>query len=90
VTNGGTDTFGYNQWYDVNGIAGSKPSNDTTGATGDPQFTNAATKDFTLQATSPCVDSGTTPLLSTPYDFLLKTISGQIDRGAYQRGAIYP
>lgn len=89
-TSGGTDSFAANQWYDVNGIAGSKPSNDATGATGDPQFTNAALKDFTLQATSPCIDTATTPLLTTSYDFLLHTITGALDRGAYQRGATYP
>jgi hypothetical protein len=91
ATNGGTDTFGYNQWYDVNGIAGSKPGNDSTGATGDPLFTNTSTKDFTLQSTSPCINSGTSPLMTTTLDFLLKTRNGTtIDRGAYQYQAAYP
>lgn len=83
----GTITFNDNQWYDPDGRLTAKPAADSAGAYGNPLFTAAASNDFTLQAGSPCLNVGTTPLITRAYAFALdvSAFGAAIDRGAYEK-----
>lgn len=59
------------------------PTTETGALTTDPLFTSAATYDLTLQAGSPCIDSGAN--WGQTQDYTGKTITGTPDRGAYER-----
>lgn len=85
----GTVTLNDNQWYDPDGRLTVKPAADSAGAYGNPLFTAAASNDFTLQAGSPCLNVGTTPLITRAYDFDLNPspVGAALDRGAYERQA---
>lgn len=82
----GTNNLDHNQYFDVNGVM-TKPTADTTGAYGDPLFNAFASKDFSLQATSPCIDAGATTSVTRYTDFLGYQITGTPDRGAFEYGA---
>jgi hypothetical protein len=56
--------------------------------TTDPAFTNAATRDFTLGASSPCIDTGVNVGLTT--DILGNALVGVPDIGAYEYGSGLP
>lgn len=85
----GTLTLAKNQWYDPDGRLTTKPSGDSTGAYGNPQFTNASGADFTLANGSPCIDAGNTPTSTRAYGFGLNTApqGASHDRGAFERAA---
>jgi hypothetical protein len=83
----GTNNIDHNQWYDENGTLTTKPSADTTGAIGNPLFNGAATKDFTIQTGSPCIDTAATTVATRNFDFTGNLISGTADRGVFEFGA---
>jgi len=89
ITNGGTDTFNKNVWFDAAGNLTTKPSNDTTGAYHDPQLTNVTGHDFTPALGSFSIDFGTTTLVARPIDFFAHRVSGTNDAGAIERGATF-
>jgi hypothetical protein len=55
---------------------------------GNPQFTDAANGDFTLQSNSPCIDAGTDVGLTT--DFAGNPIVGDPDIGAFESATAFP
>lgn len=59
------------------------PTTETGLLTSDPLFTSAATYDLTLQAGSPCIDTGTN--WGQTQDFTGKAVTGTPDRGAFER-----
>lgn len=83
---GGSTTIRNCQWFDArSGGLTTKPAADTTGAYGNPLFTNAAGGDFTLQAGSPCLNSGVAPtVINRVYDVLMLPAGGTPDRGAFE------
>lgn len=89
VTNGGTDSFSKNLWFDAAGNLTTKPSADTTGSYHDPQFTNATAHDFTLASGSFAIDFANTPLVTRLSDFLGHAVTGTPDCGAIERGASF-
>jgi hypothetical protein len=52
-------TMSHNQYFDTLGTLTTLPTQDTTGAYGDPKFTDYSNKVFTLQAGSPCLNAVT-------------------------------
>jgi hypothetical protein len=89
VTNGGTDTFSKNVWYDFASNLTTKPSADSTGSFHDPQLVAPTTHDFTPASGSFCIDFGGTPLVTRAFDFFCHAVSGTPDVGAIERGASF-
>jgi hypothetical protein len=83
----GTNNLDNNQWFDANGVLTTQPSGDTTGGYGNPKFNAAASKDFSLQSTSPCINVGSTTIATRNYDFIGFVIIGLNDRGAFEYGS---
>ena len=63
ITNGGSSITNFTTWKNTYGF-------DTHGFNADPLFVNAGT-DFKLQAGSPCINSGTNTVNSSPYNYTL-------------------
>jgi NifU-like protein involved in Fe-S cluster formation len=75
-------TWGYNAWYDnASGNLNGKAAG-TGDVTADPLMTSPATGNFTLQATSPCINAGTDVGLTE--DYAGNPIVGLPDIGAYE------
>jgi hypothetical protein len=76
-------------YYDPNGRLVAKPSEDSTGAYGNPLFTNVATDDYSVGNGSPAIDTGNTPTVGRATDFLIGTAPLGVghDKGAYERAA---
>lgn len=83
----GTNLTSKNRWDDPNGVLTAVPSSDITGSFGDPGFNGASIRDFSLLATSPCVDAASSPLTTRNFDILCNTITGTPDIGAFEYGA---
>jgi hypothetical protein len=89
VTNGGTDTFSKNIWFDAAGILSTKPAADSTGSYHDPQLVSVATHDFTPATGSFAIDFGNSPLVTRAFDFFGHAVTGTPDAGAIERGATF-
>lgn len=89
VTNGGTDTFSHDIWFDAAGNLTTKPSADTTGSYHDPQLTSVSTHDFTPASGSFAINFGTSTLVARPFDFFAHAVVGTPDAGAIERGATF-
>ncbi|MCK4276086.1 MAG: right-handed parallel beta-helix repeat-containing protein, partial [Phycisphaerae bacterium] len=63
-TSPGQDVYYWNGYYTVTEIQAAFPAYNANNVQYNPQFTNAAADDFTLQPTSPCIDAGG-PLTTT-------------------------
>ena len=61
-------------------------SQDANSISVDPEFTNPATHDFNLQATSDCIDTGTDVSLTTDYAGNVVPYNVTPDMGAYEYG----
>lgn len=85
--NSGKVTVAKNRWYDAGGTLTSKPSEDSTGSYGNPNFTSAGT-DFTLATGSACINAGNTPTgITRSFGFGLNTApqGAAHDQGAFER-----
>lgn len=62
------------------------PTNGVGNITNDPAFVNPSTRDFHLQSTSPCINSGNNPYVGTATDFdgNQRIVGGTVDIGAYE------
>lgn len=81
---GATVTGGYNCFEDA-AVAGAGTYNDTGTSdlySTDPLFVNAASDNFYLQSTSPCIDAGVD--VSLTEDYVGHPIIGTVDMGAYE------
>jgi len=81
-------TFRSNLYWDLGRGVGTAPG-DTTGVSGDPRFTNAATADLSLQAGSPAIDHAAQVLSFTISDDLTGLVARPSgtgsDIGAFER-----
>jgi len=60
----------------------------TGGILADPQFTNPATKDFTLKATSPAIDKGAVNNVTFDFNYNIRPVGISNDIGAYEYGSL--
>ncbi|MCG2712283.1 MAG: DUF5123 domain-containing protein, partial [Candidatus Omnitrophica bacterium] len=78
----GMVTVDYNNYYGN----GDGPEADTHAVNGDPKFTDAANGNFSLQASSPCIDAGydTSAIVFRDKDGIVRPQNLVVDIGAYE------
>lgn len=79
-------TMAKNLWFGE----GAVPAKDSTGITGDPLFTNAAARDFSVGSSSPALNAATATMdfsVTNDFLFLTRPQGAASDIGAFERAA---